>query len=423
MGRGRIDERMTIIVGAGLAGSTCAKVLADAGHPFVLCEASDRVGGRAASDRTREGFVLDRGFQVLLDSYPTARRHLDFDALGGGRFRAGAMFVGHGAPRILESPLRRPSAMIGALQADVVPFADLLRLLRLVIKSLGSRGVDDTLSTEGLLRRYGFSEEFYTRLARPFFGGVLLDPGLQTSGEIFLGYLRRFVTGRALLPARGIGALAEQLVAGIPRESLRYGMRARELVFAEGRVCGVHFSNGKFLAGDQVVLAVDEPAACRLLGSGHPRAAQATAVHYFAAERPFYRDPWLCLPPRREESPILHAALVSNASPGLAPPGAHLWSVTVLPGHPRATDAEMVASEVASWFGQDPRSMRSLAYIKVPYAVPEQLPGFRRRPAPWRAVPPGVQVVGDAVCGASIDAVMASGEEVAKKVISSGALN
>ncbi|MBJ7391310.1 MAG: NAD(P)-binding protein, partial [Chthoniobacterales bacterium] len=97
---------MTIVVGAGLAGSTCAKVLSGAGHPFVLCEASARLGGRAVSERTPDGFVLDRGFQVLLDSYPTARRHLDFAALGGGRFRAGAMFVGGGRPRSLENPLR-----------------------------------------------------------------------------------------------------------------------------------------------------------------------------------------------------------------------------------------------------------------------------------------------------------------------------
>lgn len=414
---------MTIVVGAGLAGSTCAKVLSGAGHPFVLCEASGRPGGRAVSDRTSDGFVLDRGFQVLLDSYPAARRHLDFTALGGGRFRAGAMFVGGGRPRCLENPLRRPPALFGALRAEVIPWADLLRLLRLVTKSLGPGGAEETFSTGAMLRRYGFSETFFTRFARPFFGGVLLDPELRTSAEVFFGYLRRFVTGRALIPARGIGALAEQLVAGIPQGMVRYGMRAEKLVFAEGGVCGVRFANGVFLAGDEVILAVDEPAACRLLGSGRPRAALATAVHYFAADRPFYRGAWLCLPPRREESPVLHAALVSNAAPSLAPRGAHLWSVTVLPGHPRAADAELVRAEVASWFGENPRLMRPLAFIEVPYAVPEQLPGFRRRPPPWGVLPPGVRVVGDANCGASIDAVIASGEEVAKKVISPEALN
>lgn len=414
---------MTIVIGAGLAGSTCAKMLAGANHPFVLCEASHRPGGRAVTDRSPEGFLLDRGFQVLLDSYPAARRHLDFGALGGGRFRAGALFVGRGRPRTLENPLRRPSALRGALRADVLPIADLIRLLCLVFRSLGPRGVAETLSTEALLRGYGFQEEFFTRFARPFFGGVLLDPGLQTSGEVFLGYLRRFVTGRALVPGRGIGALAEQLVAGVPQEMLRYGLRAEELVFAHGKVCGVRFANGVFLPGDQVILAVDEPAACRLLGSGRPRAAQATAVHYFAADRPFYGGSWLCLPPRREESPVLHATLLSNAAPSLAPPGAHLWSVTVLPGHPRAGDAEWVGSEVASWFGEDPQSLRPLGFVEVPYAVPEQRPGFRHRPSPWGTLPRGVQVAGDTVCGASIDAVMASGEEVAKKVIPPGGLN
>ena len=420
---GSIDLPMTIVVGAGLAGSTCAKLLSEAGHPFVLCEASGRPGGRAVSERTPEGFILDRGFQVLLDSYPTARRHLDLTALGGGRFRAGAMLVGGGRPSCLENPLRRPLALLGALRAEVIPWADLFRLLGLVTKSFGRGGVDDSLSTAALLQRCGFSETFFTRFARPFFGGVLLDPELQTSGEVFLGYLRRFVTGRALLPAGGIGALAEQLVAGIPQDMVRYGMRAESLVFAHGRVGGVRFANGSVLAGEEVIMAVDEPAACRLLGSGQPRAALATAVHYFAADRPFYDGAWLCLPPRREKSPVLHAALVSNAAPSLAPRDAHLWSVTVLPGHARAADAELVRAEVASWFGADPRSMRPLAFIEVPYAVPEQLPGFRRRPSPWGVLPPGVRVAGDAQCGASIDAVMASGEEVAKKVISRGAIN
>jgi len=61
--------------------------------------------------------------------------------------------------------------------------------------------------------------------------------------------------------------------------------------------------------------------------------------------------------------------------------------------------------------------------VRVPYAVPRQPPGFADRPAPWGAVPAGMVVAGDAVCGASIEAVMACGEAAAKKVISSGSRN
>lgn len=414
---------MTIVVGAGLAGLTCAKVLAEAGKPFFLLEAAKRPGGRVISDHTPEGFTLDRGFQVLLDSYPAARRHLDFQALGGGAFRAGAMFVGEGRPRTLENPLRRPSAVFGALRAEVFPFADQLRLARLASLALtGSTRFDD-LSTEALLRSCRFSEEFFARFARPFFGGVLLDPALQTSARLFLGYLRRFVTGRALLPARGIGGIPEQLASALPRDSVRYGARVEELVCRASRAVAVRLADGGLMEATDIVLAMDEPAICRLLRARNPRPARGTAVHYFATDRPLYHGAWLCLPPRRQKNPVLHAALLTNVVPEFAPPGSHLWSVTVLPDHRKAADAEFVAAQVASWFACDAYELRPLAYVEVPYAVPEQLPGFELRPAPWGSLPAGVSVVGDAACGASIDAVMTSGEAAAKKLISSGVLN
>lgn len=414
---------MTIVVGAGLAGLTCAKVLAEAGRPFCLLEASARPGGRVVSDRTSEGFILDRGFQVLLDSYPAARRHLDFPALSGGRFRAGAMFVGRGTPRSLENPLRRPWAAWEALRSGVLSFPDQLRLMRLAVMAMTRSSRADDLSTDELLRRCGFSEDLFVRFARPFFGGVLLDPTLQTSAGLFLNYLQRFVTGRALLPARGMGVLAEQLVARLPRESVHFETRVDEIVFREDRVRGVRLADGRSLDADEVVLAVDEPSTCRLLGQGNPRPARGTAVHYFAADRALYSGGWLCLPPRSHASPVLHAAMVTNVAPALAPAGMHLWSVTVLPEHPQAADAEFVVGEVASWFQADAGQLCHLAYVQVPYAVPEQLPGFQRRPAPWGVLPPGLLVAGDAACGASIDAVMASGEAAAKKVILSSGLN
>lgn len=413
---------MTIVVGAGLAGLTCAKVLAEAGRSFVLLESSGRPGGRVVSDRHPDGFVLDRGFQVLLDSYPAARRHLDLGALGGGCFRAGAMFVGRGKVRTLENPLRSPAAIFHALRADVISPADQWRFACLVVMAMaGGRG--GGLSTETFLRRRGFSADFFARFARPFFGGVLLDPDLQTSAHLFLEYLRRFVAGRALLPARGMGAIAEQLAARLPAHSVRYAAEVRGIEFSDGRACGVRLHDGAAVAGEEIVLAVEEPALCRLLRAGSPRPARGTAVHYFAADRPAYAGAWLCLPPRRGESPVLHAALVSNAAPELAPAGRHLWSVTVLPGHPKAADADAVAHEVSSWFGSACGRLHPLSFVEVPYAVPEQRPGDEERPGSWGVLPPGVLVAGDAVCGASIDAVMTAGEKAAKKVISSGTLN
>ncbi|HEX2097882.1 MAG TPA: FAD-dependent oxidoreductase, partial [Rubrobacteraceae bacterium] len=65
-----------IVVGAGLAGLTCAKVLVERGAEIAIFEASDGVGGRVRTDE-KEGFLLDRGFQVYFAAYPVARRHLN----------------------------------------------------------------------------------------------------------------------------------------------------------------------------------------------------------------------------------------------------------------------------------------------------------------------------------------------------------
>jgi len=59
----RPDEPV-VVVGAGLAGLSCAVALHDAGMPVQVYEASDGVGGRVRTDRV-DGFTLDRGFQVV----------------------------------------------------------------------------------------------------------------------------------------------------------------------------------------------------------------------------------------------------------------------------------------------------------------------------------------------------------------------
>ena len=93
-----------------MAGLVCAKELARRGRSdFLLLEAEEEPGGRVRSRRTAEGFVLDRGFQVLLDSYPAARRHLDIPALEPCYFESGAILHDGRKSWTVAHPLRHPA--------------------------------------------------------------------------------------------------------------------------------------------------------------------------------------------------------------------------------------------------------------------------------------------------------------------------
>lgn len=71
-----------LIIGGGLAGLCCALRLHQSGLSVQVLEASNGIGGRVRTDQV-EGFLLDRGFQVLLTAYPEARKILDYPALKG----------------------------------------------------------------------------------------------------------------------------------------------------------------------------------------------------------------------------------------------------------------------------------------------------------------------------------------------------
>ena len=79
-----------IIVGGGISGMACATHLVNAGASVCVLEASDAVGGRIRTDHV-DGFLLDRGFQVLPTAYPEAQRLLDYAALDLQAFYPGAL--------------------------------------------------------------------------------------------------------------------------------------------------------------------------------------------------------------------------------------------------------------------------------------------------------------------------------------------
>lgn len=63
------SKTQVAIVGGGVAGLTVASILQKYNVDYCLLEAKSYLGGRVATD-TVNGFLLDHGFQVFIESYP-----------------------------------------------------------------------------------------------------------------------------------------------------------------------------------------------------------------------------------------------------------------------------------------------------------------------------------------------------------------
>ena len=413
---------MIIIVGAGLAGLACAIRLQEAGLDWLLLESSNIPGGRVVTEVTPEGFRLDRGFQVLLDSYPTARRLLDFPALQPRYFRSGALLAG-GRSETLLNPLRHPLSLIASLKSRSFSLREKITLGLLAAsrvirsdESLLARETNRTSMEE--LIRMGLGGGVLEKFLRPFFAGVFLDNDLGTDSSI-LGYdLKKFALGRALLPARGMGEIPRQLADRLPVARQRYGITVSSIETDGGRVTGVRLASGERIGCQALVLSTDERSSRSLLGlpTEEGREWSDVTTLYFTGNKPLYEGALLVLPEGKQRL-VRHFADLTNVVPEYAPPGHRLLSATILNAG-KSTPGDLVIRAQAEISELMPEFLEweFLKEVRVRHALPSQKPGFGKRQLPHRQGF-NLWLAGDQVAHASIEASLSSGLLAAEEVI------
>lgn len=406
-----------LVVGAGISGLVCARQLQEAGVNVLVLEASDAVGGRIRTDHV-DGFLLDRGFQVLLTAYPTAQALLDYDALDLKRFESGSLIWKSGRMHRIADPVRHPSQAFATLRAPIGTLRDKLRMLPLR-RSLAASSPEelldgpDTTTIEALRTRWHFSEAMINDFFRPFIGGVTLDASLQASSRFFDYVMKMFATGHAAVPAGGMQAIPEQLAAGLTDGTVRLGTTVRSV--ENGTVtCG----DGTILSARAVVVATNGPAAARLTDRVEPVPMQVVTNLYFAADKSPLDRPMLMLN-AEPGAQINNVAVMSDIAPTYAPPGAALVSVTVL-GNPPVDDAALTADvrqELGGVFGNDVRSWKHLRTYRVSHALPVQTPGTLVPPERPVGMEPHLYICGDHRDQGSIQGAMASGRRTAAELL------
>jgi phytoene dehydrogenase-like protein len=405
-----------VIVGAGLAGLAAARVLAGAGVPCTILEASDGVGGRVRTDLI-DGFRIDRGFQVLLTAYPECRAVLDYPALDLRAFEPGAVVRAGARWHRLADPFRRPGPAVASLLDGLGSWRDKAAVLRLRQRAL--QGSLDELfsrpatSTRRVIEEFGFSADFTTAFLEPWLGGIFLGRDLATSSRMLEFVMRMMAQGDTAIPALGMGAIADQLADALPRGCVQLHRRVMGV-----EAGGVRLDDGQLVPATEMIIATEGDVAAALLGLPTPARPRSAISLAFAAPTAPWRGRDLLLN-GEGRGPINSLVVSTELSSGFAPAGVALVTVGVIDEHPQddASLERAVRQQATTWFGAAVSDWRLVRLHRIRYAQPDQLPTDLDPIARPVGLGAGRYVAGDHRETASLHGALHSGRRAAEAVL------
>jgi len=334
-----------LIVGAGLAGLNAAIHLEAAGVDVTVIESSDRAGGRVSSD-VIDGFICDRGFQLINAKYPALQelnvlKELDFIE----------------APRVIEICLGDRRHVIGdprqvpltVLDKATGSIPEKIALLRFIA---GRAKPDESIGQA--LRSTGTC---YERGLRPFLQGVFLTDPNNVDAIYGHSIIKSFVKGKPGVPRNGVGELSKALAKRV--SNIVYDTQVDRI-----DETSVHTNNGTYTA-KKILIATDATTATQLLGLTEvPRMAGCITWYHAVPQNPSGNGRLIVDSQRR--GPIINSVVMSDISSSYAPANQHLVSTT--------TDLNVTESDVrrhlAILWGTSTHEWQFVAKYEIPAALP-----------------------------------------------------
>jgi len=334
-----------LIVGAGLAGLSAAIDCQAAGVEVMVIEASDRAGGRIASDEIN-GFICDRGFQLINAKYPALQ---ELDVIKEIDFIP--------APRVIEVAIGDRRHPIGdprqlpwtALNKATGTIPEKLALLRFIVgKAKAGQSIGEALRNTGTC---------YDRVLRPFLQGVFLTDPDNVDATYGHSIIKSFVNGKPGVPRNGVGALPKALARRV--SNIVYNTRVDRI-----DLTSVHTNNGTYTA-DKIVIATDATTATQLLGLTEvPRMAGCITWYHAVSQNPSGNGRLVVDGQRR--GPIINTVVMSDISANYAPSGQHLVSTTT---ELNVTESD-VRRHLAVVWGTGTHDWQFIAKYEIPAALP-----------------------------------------------------
>lgn len=344
------ESSEVLVIGAGLAGLNAAITLEAAGIDVRVIESSDRAGGRVASD-VIDGFICDRGFQLINSMYPALQ---ELDVIKEIDFIS--------APRVIEvalgderraigDPRKAPLSVLDRATGSIPEKLALLRFIASTPKAGQSLGQ--------ALRQTGST---YERVLRPFLQGVFLTDPESVDALYGHSIIKSFVNGKPGIPRKGVGQLAIALTARI--SSISFNTQVDRI---EGTK--VYTSAGEFSA-EKILVATDATTATQLLGLTEvPRMAGCVTWYHSTPNNP--SGSGRLVVDGNNRGPVINTVVMSDISNEYAPAGQNLISTTTDLG---ATESD-VRRHLSTMWQTSTHEWQLVAKYEIPAALPIQSVG------------------------------------------------
>lgn len=390
-----------IVVGAGVAGLAAARELKNQGRTVIVLESEGHIGGRITTEEV-DGFLVDRGFQILNPAYRHLNSSIDVDRLGIRAFpRAVRVRTDNDLVELVD-PTRRPQALPKMLTSGLMSKND-LAAFRLLTKLTGK----DTTRAEAF-DKAGFTGPLRRHVVDPFLSGVVGERDGSTSFRHVAWLISKFVAGTPGLPSGGMRTLPRIMAEGLD-------VRLNQSVTGVDTTSATVWLGDTSLQAKAVVIAAGLEQSAALMGRPDPQ-MHGTRTFWFAADEAPSDTAAVHVDGRGqagEHGPIATACVVSNAAPEYAPDGKHLIAALTLTDGADPSEAD-TRRQLGEIFGVDPSAWTLLATHDVPDTLPAVAPGE----------PGGVEaqrseravMCGDQFGNASTDGAIASGQAAAKLV-------
>ena len=383
--------KKVIVIGAGLAGLSAAITLQNEGVDVTVLESSDRPGGRVTSD-VIDGFICDRGFQLINANYPEIK-HLEIMKEIDFVVASSVIEMARNESRIRIGDPRK--AFFSVFNSETGTLIEKIRLIKYLLIRKNVASVGEDLKANGLGKTY-------ERVLRPFLTGVFLADPLIVNAESGRTAIKQFIRGKMGLPAEGCRAFSEALAARV--KSIEYGVQVNSI-----KKNRVKTSRGSYEA-DAIIVATDATTAAQLLDlTDVPQLVGCTTWYHSTTQSPTQSASLIV--DSQNRGPLVNTMVISNMVPSYAPAGKSLISSTsILP----ATESE-VRRHLSILYGVDTRKWKLVAKYEIPSALP--LPTLQGAAISGSHVRDSIYVAGDYKSAPSQNGALLSGRLAALSVL------